>query len=146
LRRIFAVGDLPEEEETVEAIRRAEMDPRHAHLDELAKRLDAASLPKPEPGFVICYSLWLREPREGRKEGTQDRPCAIILAARDQDGWMAKRKWLSFPSHTARQKTAALLSNCPTVKQRLGLDAKRSQPLCATRRRSRRQFRRLASR
>jgi len=41
-------------------------------------------LPEPEPGLVIRYSnLWLREHREGREEGTKDRPCAIVLAARN---------------------------------------------------------------
>lgn len=34
-RQVFATGDLPDE--TVEAIRRAEMDARHAHLDDLIK-------------------------------------------------------------------------------------------------------------
>lgn len=34
-RRVFAAGELPDE--TVEAIRRAEMDPRHAHLDDIIK-------------------------------------------------------------------------------------------------------------
>jgi PHD/YefM family antitoxin component YafN of YafNO toxin-antitoxin module len=32
-RQVFAVGELPEE--TIEAIRRSEVDPRHAHLDDL---------------------------------------------------------------------------------------------------------------
>ena len=34
-RQVFAAGELPEE--TVEAVRTSEMDPRHRHLDELVK-------------------------------------------------------------------------------------------------------------
>ena len=34
-RQVFAAGELPDE--IVEAIARAEMDPRHAHLDDLVK-------------------------------------------------------------------------------------------------------------
>ncbi len=34
-RQVFGVGELPEE--TIEAIRKAKMDPRHNHLDDLIK-------------------------------------------------------------------------------------------------------------
>jgi prevent-host-death family protein len=34
-RQVFATGEMPEE--IVEAVRRAEMNPRHAHLDDLIK-------------------------------------------------------------------------------------------------------------
>jgi hypothetical protein len=44
-------------------------------------------LPIPEPGLVICYAyLWRSEYERGQEEGTKDRPCAIVLATRDQDG------------------------------------------------------------
>lgn len=43
--------------------------------------------PDPQPGLVIRYSyLWEREAREGREEGIKDRPCAIVLVARDENG------------------------------------------------------------
>jgi hypothetical protein len=36
--------------------------------------------PVPRPGLVIRYSyLWESEVRQGREEGTKDRPCAIVL-------------------------------------------------------------------
>lgn len=42
------------------------------------------SFPEPEPGLVIRYGyLWLREHRQGREEGSKDRPGAIVLHADD---------------------------------------------------------------
>ena len=44
-------------------------------------------IPIPEPGLVIGYAyLWHHEHRTGAEEGRKDRPCAIIVAARDADG------------------------------------------------------------
>ena len=44
-------------------------------------------LPIPEAGLVISYGyLWRSEYEQGRESGTKDRPCAIVLTARDQDG------------------------------------------------------------
>ncbi len=41
------------------------------------------SLPVPKPGLVIRYSfLWSNEEAEGTAEGSKDRPCAIVVAAR----------------------------------------------------------------
>ena len=41
------------------------------------------SLPIPKPGLVIRYSfLWSNEKAKGATEGTKDRPCAIVVAAR----------------------------------------------------------------
>jgi hypothetical protein len=83
------------------------------------------SLPKPELGLVIRYSyLWLREHREGREEGTKDRPCAIILAARDHDG---ETQVLVVPvTHSPPDNVGDALELPPSVKQHLGLDAERS--------------------
>ncbi len=83
------------------------------------------SLPTPEPGLVIRYSyLWLREHREGREEGTKDRPCAIILATRVHDD---DRQVLVVPvTHSPPENPGAALELPPTVKQHLGLDAERS--------------------
>ena len=37
-------------------------------------------VPRPQPGQVIRYAyLWWDEARTGRKEGTRDRPCSIVL-------------------------------------------------------------------
>ena len=45
------------------------------------------SLPTPRPGLVIRYSyLWAREHELGREEGVKDRPCAVLLATRIDDG------------------------------------------------------------
>ena len=83
------------------------------------------TLPKPEAGLVIRYSyLWLREHREGREEGTKDRPCAIILALRDDDG---ETQVLVVPvTHSPPDNLTAALELPPAVKQHLGLDAERS--------------------
>jgi hypothetical protein len=84
------------------------------------------TLPKPEASLVIRYSyLWLREHREGREEGTKDRPCAIILALQDDDG---ETQVLIVPVKHSPPDTsaAAALELPPAVKQHLGLDAERS--------------------
>ena len=80
------------------------------------------SLPKPEPGLVIRYSyLWLREHREGRDEGSKDRPCAIILALKDES------QVLVVPVTHNPPETAAGAMELPlAVKQHLGLDSARS--------------------
>jgi len=45
------------------------------------------ALPTPAPGLVICYSyLWSQERREGAHEGRKNRPCAVVVAAADEDG------------------------------------------------------------
>lgn len=83
------------------------------------------TLPKPEPGLVIRYSyLWAREHREGREEGTKDRPCAIVMAARAADG---ETKVLVVPvTHSAPTEAASALELPQAVKKHLGLDTERS--------------------
>ena len=83
------------------------------------------SLPKPESGLVIRYSyLWLSEHQEGREEGIKNRPCAIILATRDQDG---TTKTLVLPvTHSSPQRSADALELPAVLKRQLGLDAERS--------------------
>lgn len=45
------------------------------------------SIPEPKSGLVISYSyLWEFEYRAGREEGRKDRPCAVVVAARAEDG------------------------------------------------------------
>jgi len=86
------------------------------------------SLPKPEPGLVIRYSyLWLREHQEGREEGAKNRPCAIILATREQEG---ATKTLVVPvTHSAPQRETDALELPAILKRQLGLDAERSWAL-----------------
>ena len=46
-----------------------------------------AHLPRPVSGLVIGYSyLWEAEFREGREEGVKDRPCAIVITSRTEEG------------------------------------------------------------
>ena len=45
------------------------------------------SFPAPKPGLVIRYSfLWSHEADAGADEGSKDRPCAIVVAAKLVDG------------------------------------------------------------
>ncbi len=83
------------------------------------------SLPKPEAGLIIRYSyLWLREHREGREEGTKDRPCAIILVARRHEG---ETEVLVLPvTHSTPGNIGDALELPPAVKHHLGLDAELS--------------------
>jgi hypothetical protein len=83
------------------------------------------SLPKPEPGLVIRYSyLWLGEHREGRDEGSKDRPCAIILALR---GGEDNSQVLVVPVTHSPAEIAINAMELPlAVKQHLGLDSARS--------------------
>ena len=83
------------------------------------------SLPTPEPGLVIRYSyLWLREHREGREEGSKDRPCAIILTVRDHEG---ETQVLVVPvTHSPPEDPSTALELPLTVKRHLGLDSERS--------------------
>ena len=83
------------------------------------------SLPKLEPGLVIRYSyLWLREHRAGREDGTKDRPCAIILAARNHE---SETQVLVVPvTHSPPENSAAALELPPAIKKQLGLDKERS--------------------
>ena len=79
------------------------------------------SLPKPEPGLVIRYSyLWLREHREGRDEGSKDRPCAVVLALLDGND---EQNVLVVPiTHNPPEIAADAMELPLAVKQHLGLD------------------------
>jgi hypothetical protein len=45
------------------------------------------ALPEPRSGLVIGYScLWEEEFRAGQEEGRKDRPCAVVIATRTEDG------------------------------------------------------------
>lgn len=46
-----------------------------------------AGLPRPKSGLVIGYSyLWEAEYRTGKEEGAKDRPCAVVIASRTEEG------------------------------------------------------------
>ncbi len=83
------------------------------------------SLPAPEPGLVLRYAyFWLREHREGREEGTKDRPCAIVLAALGIDDHVHV---LVIPvTHTPPANPAEALELPAAIKQHLGLDTEHS--------------------
>jgi hypothetical protein len=66
----------------------------------------------------------LREHREGREEGTKDRPCAIVLASRRYGD---ETQVLVVPvTHSPPENLADALELPPPVKQHLGLDPQRS--------------------
>jgi hypothetical protein len=74
---------------------------------------------------VIRYSyLWRREQREGREEGVKDRPCAIVLAAEDDEG---ETLVVVVPVTHRPPESAADAIEVPTaIKTHLGLDDERS--------------------
>jgi hypothetical protein len=79
------------------------------------------SFPAPQPGLVIRYSyLWAREADAGRDGGVKDRPCAVLLATRDEEGDL---KVIVLPVTHARpvDPDSAIEIPAPT-KRRLGLD------------------------
>lgn len=83
------------------------------------------SLPAPTPGLVIRYAyLWAREQDAGRDEGAKDRPCAVLLATRDQEGDL---KVIVLPvSHSRPVDPATAVEIPPATKRRLGLDEDQS--------------------
>lgn len=81
-------------------------------------------LPAPIPGLVIGYAyLWRDQHRSGGVEGRKDRPCAIVLTARDEDGdsvvYVAPLTHVEPPEGLGVEVP-------PAVKRRLGLDSARS--------------------
>lgn len=76
----------------------------------------------PEVGLVINYSfLWPDGADRGQEEGSKDRPCAIILSARDSAG---ERIILVVPITHARPVDMAKAIEIPVAtKARLGLDS-----------------------
>jgi hypothetical protein len=83
------------------------------------------SLPTPEPGLVIRHAyLRLSEHRAGREEGVKDRPCAIVLTARDDNDFT---RVLVVPvTHNPPGNLAQALELPAPVEQHLSIDAERS--------------------
>ena len=83
------------------------------------------SWPAPQPGLVIrSSSLWDREARAGREEGGKDRPCAVVLAHRNEDGVV--RVYALPVTHAAPARPEDAVEIPAAVKARLGLDGERS--------------------
>ena len=83
------------------------------------------SLPTPEPGLFIGYAyLWRSEYEQGREEGAKDRPCAIVLAVRDEAGDAVVT--VVPITHVAPERRDEAVEIPPATKLRLGLDAERS--------------------
>jgi uncharacterized protein YifN (PemK superfamily) len=82
------------------------------------------ALPTPAPGLVISYAyLWRAQQQAGGEEGRKDRPCAIVVTAKDEDEDILV---LVAPiTHTPPVDGSAI--EIPAkVKRRLGLDAARA--------------------
>lgn len=86
--------------------------------------------PAPQPGLVVRYSyLWEREARAGREEGVKDRPCAVVVAVRDEAGLL--RAYVLPITHSAPEAGEDAVEIPAAVKARLGLDGARSW-VCVT--------------
>ncbi len=87
-------------------------------------------IPSPHPGLVVCYSyLWQAEYDAGREEGVKDRPCAVVLAAQNEDG---DTLVTVVPiTHTPPDTDDAAFELPWTTKKRLGLDSERSWVIVA---------------
>ena len=83
------------------------------------------SLPVPKPGLVIRYAyLWESEAREGREEGSKDRPCAIVLVVLREGNHPIVR--VLPVTHSPPSDTTDALEIPAATKKRLGLDSERS--------------------
>jgi hypothetical protein len=79
------------------------------------------SWPVPQPGLVIRYAyLWRREALAGQEEGAKDRPCAVVLARKDQDGEM--RVYVLPLTRSPPDEEDEAVAIPAAVKRRLGLD------------------------
>jgi hypothetical protein len=77
-------------------------------------------LPVPAPGLVISYAyLWHDQFQAGAEEGRKARPCAIVVAAADQDGDMAV---YVVPITHLRPDDPHAVEIPASVKRRLALD------------------------
>jgi hypothetical protein len=89
-----------------------------------------AALPRPRSGLVIGYSyLWESEYRAGREEGTKDRPCAVVIASRTEDGDIVVT--VAPVTHSPPARPSDGLELPADVKRVLGLDTERSWLICS---------------
>jgi hypothetical protein len=83
------------------------------------------SWPVPRPGLVIRYAyLWRREARAGQEESAKDRPCAVVLAHKDEEG--ETRVYVLPVTHSPPEDDSEAVAIPASVKQRLRLDDERS--------------------
>lgn len=83
------------------------------------------ALPIPEPGLVVRYAfLWRGAAARGQDEGDKDRPCAVVLTTRNDQGDIVV---VVLPITHARPRDPDLAVEIPAAtKRRLGLDEDRS--------------------
>jgi mRNA-degrading endonuclease toxin of MazEF toxin-antitoxin module len=83
------------------------------------------AFPTPEPGLVIRYAfLWREAAPRGQEEGDKDRPCAIVLTTRDDQGDTVV---VVLPITHSPPRNPDLAVEVPAAtKRRLGLDDDRS--------------------
>lgn len=78
-------------------------------------------IPEPRPGLVIRYSyLWRDQARQGREEGSKDRPCVVVLATRVEGS--ALRVRVAPVTHTPPRAASGGVEIPAATKRRLGLD------------------------
>jgi hypothetical protein len=83
------------------------------------------SWPTPRAGLVIRYSyLWQGEAAAGREEGVKDRPCAIVLAVKVENGETVV--YVLPITHSAPLEPDDAVELPQATKVRLGLDSDRS--------------------
>lgn len=79
-----------------------------------------ADFPQPIPGLVIRYSyLWKREADAGQIEGQRHRPCAIVVAAVQEEG-----EWVVTVAPITRQRPKnpdQAIALSAATRRRLGL-------------------------
>jgi len=81
------------------------------------------SLPPPRVGLVIRYAfLWSHEAARGANEGRKDRPCAVVVAARQQ-GTEEIRVIVAPITHEPPSDPSSAIELPPDVRRSLGLDS-----------------------
>ena len=86
-------------------------------------------LPEPRSGLVIGYAyLWHEEYLDGMEEGRKDRPCAVVLAVRQEDGDIVTT--VAPITHSAPGDPHDAIELPASIKGTLGLDGARSWLVC----------------
>lgn len=79
------------------------------------------TLPEPQPGLVIRYAyLWRSEADRGRESGVKERPCAVVLAMKQEGG--SRRVYVAPITHRPPAAGQSALRLPPLTKARLKLD------------------------
>lgn len=87
-------------------------------------------LPEPRAGLVIGYSyLWEADYQAGQEEGAKDRPCAVVIASRLEDGDIVVT--VAPITHGAPTPGRDGIEIPPDLKRTLRLDDQRSWLICA---------------